>query len=466
MNDKAQIVEDEDSSGFYAKHKKVYPREVHGLFATLRVLGVFTLLGLYYIVPWLYWNGHQAVLFDLPARRFYIFGLTFWPQDFFYLAVLLIIAALSLFYFTALAGRLWCGYACPQTVWTEVFLWIERKIEGDRNKQIKLDKSPLTKTKFNRKAIKHFIWIVFSLWTGFTFVGYFTPILKLGQELLQLALGPWEWFWIIFYSFATYGNAGWMREQVCIYMCPYARFQSAMFDKDTLVISYDEKRGEPRGARSKSIDPQEKGLGACVDCTLCKQVCPTGIDIRDGLQYQCIGCAACVDVCNQVMDKMGYARNLIKYTTENAIEGKKSSIFRPRIIIYTVIILAIVSALIYSMATRIPLELDIIRDRNALYRTTSSGLIENIYTLKIANMDTRVHHYKITMQSDFNARLIMRRDDIVVQPGLSENFSARVEADPVDIKQISQKLHFTLVATDDESLKVEETGVFIGTGAR
>lgn len=466
MDKVAQTAQEEETSGFYAKHKKVYPREVHGLFANLRLLGVLTLLGLYYIVPWLVWDGHQAVLFDLPARRFYIFGLTFWPQDFFYLAVLLIIAALSLFYFTALAGRLWCGYACPQTVWTEVFLWIERKIEGDRNKQIKLDKSPLTGAKFNRKALKHFIWITFSLWTGFTFVGYFTPILDLGQSLMNLALGPWEWFWIIFYSFATYGNAGWMREQVCIYMCPYARFQSAMFDKDTLIISYDEKRGEPRGSRKKSVDPKEAGLGSCVDCTLCVQVCPTGIDIRNGLQYQCIGCAACVDVCNEVMDKMGYERNLVKYTTQNAIEGNKTSILRPRIILYTLILLGITAALIYNMVTRIPLELDIIRDRNALYRTTSMGMIENIYTLKIANMDTKEHTYTISMDNDFNAKLLMRSNEMTIQPGQSATFSARIEADPVDVKKVSQEVHFTLIANDDETLRVEETGVFIGSGTR
>jgi len=465
MSKKVQAAEVE-SNGFYAKHKKVYPREVHGLFATLRVFGVSTLLGLYYVVPWLYWNGHQAVLFDLPARRFYIFGLTFWPQDFFYLAVLLIIAALSLFYFTALAGRLWCGYACPQTVWTEAFLWIERKIEGDRNKQIKLDKSPLTKTKFYRKALKHFIWIAFSLWTGFTFVGYFTPILDLGRSMIQLTLGPWELFWVIFYGFATYGNSGWMREQVCIYMCPYARFQSAMFDKDTLIISYDDIRGEPRGSRNKSADLKEKGLGSCVDCTLCVQVCPTGIDIRDGLQYQCIGCAACIDVCNEVMEKMGYERNLVKYTTQNAIDGEKSSIFRPRIVIYTLILITITAALIYNMATRIPLELDIIRDRNALYRTTSTGMIENIYTLKIANMDTEVHSYRINMKSDFNAKLVMRSQKLIVQPGQSATFSARIEADPVDLKKMSQNVYFTLVAEDNDELSVKEAGVFIGAGLR
>jgi len=458
---KTDALNAEDSS-FYAKHKKVYPREVHGVFATLRLTGVLVLLGAYYLVPWLRWEGKQAVLFDLPNRRFYIFDLTFWPQDFFYLAVLLIIAALSLFFFTALAGRLWCGYACPQTVWTEVFLWIERKIEGDRNKQIKLDKSPLSRAKFSRKFLKHFIWLVFSAWTGFTFVGYFTPVTQLGSELASLSLGPWEWFWIVFYSFATYGNAGWMREQVCIYMCPYARFQSAMFDKNTLVISYDQTRGEPRGARKKAINPQEKGLGDCVDCTLCVQVCPTGIDIRNGLQYQCIGCAACVDVCNEVMGKMGYAPNLVKYTTQNAIDGLKTSILRPRVTVYFVILLGITVALFYSMATRIPLELDIIRDRNSLYRTTSLGYIENIYTLKIANKDTRTHHYRISIDTPFKAELIMREKDISVESGQSGVVSARIVVDPVVLKKVSNHVTFRLQSLDKPDLQVEDEGVFIG----
>lgn len=268
MDDTSQT---DSSNEFYAKHQKVYPREVHGLFATLRNTGVFTLLGLYYFMPWFRWEGHQAVLFDLPARKFYIFGLTFWPQDFIYLAALLIIAALALFFFTALAGRLWCGYACPQTVWTEIFLWMERWFEGDRNKQIKLDKAPWVTNKIVRKTAKHSLWLTFSLWTGFTFVGYFTPILELGQLLIQLTLGPWETFWILFYGLATYGNAGWLREQVCIYMCPYARFQSAMFDKDTLIISYDDTRGDPRGSRKRNADPTQLGLGDCIDCTLCVQ---------------------------------------------------------------------------------------------------------------------------------------------------------------------------------------------------
>ena len=303
----------------YERRQKIYPRQVHGLFARLRLSGVVALMGIYYFTPWLMWDERQAILFDLPGRKFYIFGLIFWPQDLIYLSALLILAALSLFFFTALAGRLWCGYACPQTVWTEVFLWIERKIEGDRMRQIKLDKAPWNGSKLAIKGAKHGAWIALSLWTGYTFVGYFTPIRDLGVSLLTLGLGPWETFWVLFYGFATYGNAGWLREQVCIYMCPYARFQSAMFDKDTLIISYDTARGEPRGSRKRSVDPRQAGLGDCIDCTMCVQVCPTGIDIRNGLQYQCIGCAACVDACDDVMGRLGYEPGLVRYTASRRI---------------------------------------------------------------------------------------------------------------------------------------------------
>ncbi|MDH5394637.1 MAG: cytochrome c oxidase accessory protein CcoG [Gammaproteobacteria bacterium] len=456
----------DNSEEFYAKHKKVYPRKVTGIFASLRLMGVFILLGGYYFVPWLRWDGHQAVLFDLPARKFYIFGLTFWPQDFFYLAALLIIAALSLFFFTALAGRLWCGYACPQTVWTEVFLWIERKVEGSRNQQMKLDKQAMDSHKFSLKALKHFIWITFSAWTGFTFVGYFTPIIDLGQTLFQFNLGPWETFWIVFYSFATYGNAGWMREQVCIYMCPYARFQSAMFDKNTLIISYDETRGENRGSRKKSEDPKEKGLGDCVDCSLCVQVCPTGIDIRDGLQYQCIGCAACVDVCNDVMEKMNYEKGLVRYTTQNIIDGKESNILRPRIVIYGALLIIMSIALIYSIATRIPLELDIIRDRNALYRETTEGLIENIYTLKLINMDTIDHEYRLEINGIKDMLFIKPERTIKIKSGEVVNLPVRIQIDPVNITKTSSTIEFHLKATDTAGLAVTEKARFIGPLAK
>jgi cytochrome c oxidase accessory protein FixG len=457
-----QTQPDQTQAEIYRKREKIYPREVHGIFATLRVAAVLTLLGLYYIVPWLQWDDRQLILFDLPARKFYILGLTFWPQDFFYLALLLVVAALSLFFFTTLAGRLWCGYACPQTVWTEVFLWIERRIEGDRPKQMKLDKAPMSLRKLRIKGTKHLAWLLFSLWTGFTFVGYFTPIQELAVKAMQFDTGPWETFWILFYGFATYGNAGWMREQVCIYMCPYARFQSAMFDRNTLVISYDEDRGEPRGSRKRDEDHEAKGLGDCIDCTLCKQVCPTGIDIRDGLQYQCIGCAACVDVCDQVMDKMGYPKGLIRYTTENAIEGKGIHILRPRIVIYAVFLLIITAGLIYGLATRMPLELDIIRDRNALYRETTTGLTENVYTLKLINMEEVPHRFELSVSGLEGAKLVARETVVEVSGGEVATIPVRVQVDPVNLESTSSEIAFTVTALDKPELTQTQTARFIG----
>ena len=435
----------------YAKRETIHPRQVTGMFARLRVSAVFILLGLYYFIPWIPWDNRQAILFDLPARRFYIFDLTLWPQDFIYLAGLLIVAALSLFFFTAVAGRLWCGFACPQTVWTEVFIWIERKIEGDRNQRIKLDKSQATGRKIWLKGLKHTIWIVFSLWTGYTFVGYFTPILELGPKIMTLSTGPWESFWVLFYSFATYGNAGWMREQVCIYMCPYARFQSAMFDSNTLVISYDENRGEPRGHRRRKEDPDSLGLGSCIDCKLCVQVCPTGIDIRQGLQYQCIGCAACVDVCDQIMDKMQYPKGLIKYTTENATKSGKTKLIRPRVIIYGMILVGISVALIVGLATRPNVSLDVSRDRNVLYRVTEAGLVENIYTLKILNKHELDHLYRIHV-SGIDGLQLRQTTPFLVKSGDISELITSVRIDPVEMKKTSSDIVFTVTATDDPAI--------------
>jgi cytochrome c oxidase accessory protein FixG len=447
----------------YAKRQKIYPREVHGLFAGLRVTSVALLLGIFYGLPWITWDGRQSVLLDLPARKFYIFGLTLWPQDFLLLAFLLIIAALSLFFFTALAGRLWCGYACPQTVWTEVFLWMDRLIEGDRQKQIKLDKSPYSFRKFRIKATKHIIWIVFSAFTGFTFVSYFTPATELAAKLASFSLGPWETFWMIFYGFATYGNAGWLREQVCLYMCPYARFQSAMFDDDTLVVSYDEKRGEPRGSRRPGIDHRDRGLGDCINCTLCVQVCPTGIDIRDGLQYECISCSACIDACNDVMDKMGYPRGLIRYTTQNALQGKKTRVIRPRIVIYGLILAAFVTAFVTILASRIPLQLDVIRDRNQLYRETRD-MIENVYTLKILNMDNLPHEYRITVSgADLkHMQLLTDSNPVPVSGGEVLDVPVRVRIDEEELEHRSTHILFTIEDTADPDRKVNEKARFLG----
>ena len=435
----------------YRKEPKIYPRQVSGRFARLRVVAVWVLLGLFYLLPWLEIGGRQSVLFDLPARKFYLFGLTFWPQDFVYLTLLLIIAGLSLFFFTALAGRLWCGFACPQTVWTEVFIWIERLIEGDRAKRIKLDAAPWNAEKILRKTAKQAAWILFAAWTGFTFVGFFTPIQELGRNVLTLSLGPWETFWSIFYSFATYGNAGFLREQVCKYMCPYARFQGAMFDKDTLIISYDADRGEPRGGRRKKVDPQEAGLGDCINCTLCVQVCPTGIDIRDGLQYECIACAACIDVCDQVMDKMDYPRGLIRYTTEHALKHKVGHVIRPRIIVYGLLLLVLIAGTVWSMTTRVPLRADLIRDRNALYRELPGDLVENVYTLKITNMDNEPHHYEMTVLNNDAVEIDLSRPlELAAEEVAGISLRLRI---PKSAGQGVQSLDIEFRASDDPSIR-------------
>ena len=445
----------------YEQRQKIYPRKVTGTFATLRVTAVLVLLGIFYLFPWISINDVPLVLFDLPARKFHVFGLVFWPQDFIYLTFLLMICAFSLFFFTALAGRLWCGYACPQTVWTETFLWIERMVEGDRPKQMKLDKMPLCWKKVRVKATKHFLWITFSLFTGFTFVAYFTPAPILYEELMTWTLGPWETFWGFFYGFATYGNAGFMREQVCKYMCPYARFQSAMFDDNTLVVSYDQQRGEPRGSRKVSANPDEIGLGSCVDCTMCVQVCPTGIDIRDGLQYECIGCSACIDVCDSVMKKMNYAPGLIRYTTQNAIDGKESRVIRPRTIIYALILISIFSLFAWSVFNRIPVGLDVIRDRNQLFRE-SQGRIENIYTLKLINMHKEAQTYSLAVTGMDDLQLKYDADELRVESGLVYDLPVRVSVNEDEIEKRSTEIHFTLTSLADDSISITQDAKFIG----
>ncbi|HXW75477.1 MAG TPA: cytochrome c oxidase accessory protein CcoG [Steroidobacteraceae bacterium] len=451
----------ESASGFYAAATKIYPRETRGRFARLRQAAVVVLLGLFYGIAWLEWDGHQALLFDLPARKFHIFGLTLWPQDFLYLALLLIIAALSLFFFTALAGRLWCGYACPQTVWTELFVWIEQWTEGPRHRRMKLDRGPWTTEKLLRKGSKQLLWLALAAYTGFTFVGYFTPIRTLGTQIATLSIGPWAAFWIFLYSLATYGNAGFLREQVCKYMCPYARFQSAMFDKDTLIISYDEARGEPRGARRRGSAARPQGLGDCIDCTLCVQVCPTGIDIRKGLQYECIACGACIDACDDVMDKMGTARGLIRYTTEHALHGKPTYVLRTRMLVYAALLALGTGALFYSLFTRTPLILDVIRDRNALYREARGDHIENAYTLKVINLDDRPHRYRLAVSGMDELEVLAPAGLIEAAPGSVNTIAARLQAPGAAAGGVHH-ITLTLAAVDAPGIAVHEKTRFIG----
>jgi cytochrome c oxidase accessory protein FixG len=428
------ITNEEKSSS--VPREKIQVREIHGLFQKIRSYSLWGLMAMFFATSWLSWGDRQAILFDLPARQFHFFGITFWPQDFFLLSGLLIIAAYGLFTITTLAGRVWCGYPCPQSSWSFVFMWIEEKTEGTRNKRMKMDKAPMSLEKFLRRGTKHVLWLLLALATGMTFIGYFSPIRDLVPNLLTLDLNSWEIFWIAFFTVATYLNAGWLREQVCIHMCPYARFQSVMFDQDTLIVSYDEKRGEGekgRGPRKKGVDPQAEGLGDCVDCSLCVQVCPTGIDIRDGLQYQCIGCALCVDACDSIMDKMGYERGLVRYTTEHELEGGTTHFMRPRLIGYALILLLMIGGLVYAMVSRTAFELDIMRDRGALYQITPNDTIENSYTIKMMNMSQVEKEYRIKVEGleTFTTDI---PDTVILHSNELNSYPVTIDVDPADLK--------------------------------
>ena len=455
-----------NTASLYEKHRKVYPRSITGLFANWRWAMVWFTQLIFYGMCWLEWNGRQAVLFHVIERKFYLFGLVLWPQDVLYLAILLIVSAFALFLVTAVGGRLFCGYVCPQTVYTEILLWIETKIEGERPARMKLDKGPRNARWFRLKAAKHALWLVVALWTGFTFVGYFTPIRELTASAQSLAFGPWEWFWILFYAGFLYMQAGFLREQVCKYMCPYARFQGVMFDPDTLVIAYDTERGEPRALRKKGVDYKAQGLGDCIDCGLCVQVCPTGIDIRDGLQMECIACAACIDACDQVMDKVAYPRGLIRYSTEAALEKHYTSkdivthLMRPRTLLYSAILMAITLATAWSMATRIPLKVDIIRDRSTLSREADDGRIENIYTLHLSNTSETAHRFALSVSGLEGIDIVGER--IVEVPASSlKSINVRVRVDPGLGNKGSNPIHFEVQAQNHEKIAVREKATFL-----
>lgn len=453
-----------ESASLYEAQKKVYPRSISGVFANWRWIMVYVTQLIFYGLPWLQWGERQMVLFDLGARRFYIFGLVLYPQDFIYLTGLLIISALALFLFTAVAGRLWCGFSCPQTVYTEIFMWIEHKIEGDRSARIRLDNGPWTFEKTWKKSLKQLVWIAVSFWTGFTFVGYFVPIRELGGELMSLH-GSWQIFWVFFYGLATYGNAGYLREQVCKYMCPYARFQSAMFDNDTLVVTYDPERGEPRGPRTKAVDYKAKGLGDCIDCSLCVQVCPTGIDIRDGLQYDCIGCGLCVDACNTVMDKMQYPRGLIRFSTQNGVKNHWTQsqmlkrVLRPRVLFYSGILIALCIGMMASLVVRTPLKVDIVRDRAALSRIVAGGKLENIYRLQIMNATEGAQRYVISARG-LDGLEVISEPEIDIGPAESRWVVVRLQIPYGSAAPGSHTVYFDVRAQDDKG-QVAEKSVFL-----
>ncbi|MDX1456106.1 MAG: cytochrome c oxidase accessory protein CcoG [Marinobacter sp.] len=454
-NNKPETVE------LYASRKKIYVKEVKGLFQRIRFFSLLGLMGMYFLFCWITVNGQPLIHFDLPAREFHLFGATFFPKDFILLSGMLIISAFGLFFVTTLFGRVWCGYTCPQTVWTFIFMWVEERIEGSRNKRMKLDKAPNSTEKVVKKSLKHIAWLAIAFATGLTFVGYFYPIRELTLDLFTLDANGWAYFWVAFFTAATYMNAGWMREQVCLYMCPYARFQSVMFDPNTRVVSYDPNRGEPRGGRKKSASKEELGLGDCIDCGLCVQVCPTGIDIRDGLQYECIGCALCIDACDSVMDKMDYPRGLIRYTTENELEGQTSKLLRPRTFGYGAVLGLMIGAIVFTLTTRVSAELDVLRDRGALFSYNGKGLVENSYTLKIANLSEVPQTYQLSV-SGLDTLNLTTRKEVSVDSGEHLSVPAVVEVEPDVITETNSTITFRLHSLTDETVTVETESRFVG----
>jgi cytochrome c oxidase accessory protein FixG len=428
----------------------IHTRSFTGLFRTLRISGAGFLFLAFFGTVWLNWDSRQAVLWDLAESKFHIFGATFWPQDFILLSALLIICAFGLFAITVFAGRIWCGYTCPQSSFTWLFMWCEKVTEGERNQRIKLQAAPWGVNKLARRAAKHTLWLAISVLTGLTFVGYFTPIRPLAEELLTWQMGGVSLFWVLFFTGATYINAGWLREAVCMHMCPYARFQSVMFDKDTLTISYDAARGESRGPRKRDVNPAEVGLGDCIDCHLCVQVCPTGIDIRDGLQMECIGCAACIDACDSIMDKMGYARGLVSYTSEHQMQGGKTHLLRPRLIGYSAVLLVMIAALVMALVQRPMVSLDVTKDRG-MFRENSQGLIENIYSLKIINKTQQRQDYRVELL-DGEGFELQGKTEVSLAPGEITDLPVSVALTRDKPTSSSQTIRFKVTDKDEPNV--------------
>lgn len=449
----------------YEAEDKVFTRRITGFYQKLRRYTGLPLIAGFVLMPWLIINNRPAMLFDLADRKFHILWMTFWPQDGIYLAWLLIIAAFALFTVTVLVGRVWCGFTCPQTVWTQMFIWAEFLCQGDRNKRIKLDAAPWGLNKLLRIGATHFIWLLIALITGLTFIGYFVPIRELIGGLLTFDSSVPVVFWVAFFTVATYTNAGFMRQQVCKYMCPYARFQSVMYDADTLSVFYNELRGEKRGPRKPGEDYKAEGKGDCIDCSWCVQVCPVDIDIRDGIQAECIDCGLCVDACNTVMDKMDYPRGLISFTTEDAIKHGKTKILRPRLLGYLALLLTMIAVFAVNLAQRTPLDLEVLRDRGVRMYRISGKDIQNVYTLKINNMDNKAHRYDITLSGDFDFQLQGYRP-MVIEPGELLTIPVRAVLAREALTEIKSSIEFTVTAKDNPNLTTTNDSSFIGPQPR
>ena len=446
----------------YRKKGKIHAKAIEGRFNTLRWAMVWFTQIIFYGAVWLNWESNgairQAILFDIAHEKLYLFGLVLWPQDALLLAFALISAATALFLVTALAGRLFCGFACPQTVYTMIFTWIEARVEGDHLARLKLDQGPMSGRKLLLKATKHGLWILVAAWTAITFVGYFTPIRELLPTIFVLETGPWEAFWLIFYAVFCYVQAGLAREAVCQHMCPYSRFQGVMFDPTTANVSYDRQRGEPR-----NVKHQAGATGDCIDCGICVQVCPTGIDIRDGLQYQCINCGLCIDACDQVMDKIGAPVGLIRFASERELAGQpkpKGLRSRPRVALYASLLLIVSGLGVWTVSQRSPLLVDVLRDRGALLRETSEGRIENAYTLKLMNLDDVSRQFKVAVNG-LPGLEIVGVDEFSAEPGSIHPVSITVSA-PGDSEQSGiQPIHFEIVAKHDPAIRVQEKSSFV-----
>ena len=446
----------------YQAGEHIYVRAVYGFYQNLRRYTGWGLIILFMALPMLSWNGEQAILFDLAKQQYRIFNMTLFPQDLTLLAWVFIIAAFALFFFTTYLGRVWCGYTCPQTVWTFIFIWFEERFEGTANKRKRLDSMPWSFNKVWRKTAKHTGWIAVSTLTGIAFCSYFVPVNELYVDFFTFNASFAVTGCVLFFTVITYINAGWLRSIVCTHMCPYARFQSTMFDKETYIVAYDSNRGESRGPRRRKQDHKALGLGDCVDCDLCVQVCPTGIDIRDGLQYECINCGACVDACNETMDKMGYPRDLISYTSEQKLAGKKTHILRPKIIGYGAILLIMVGVFVLNIINLSSAEMDILRDRTTLYRETNEGLIENTYTLKILNKTVNTQTYELSFSGLIDAQLI-GPEQIVIKPGEVLTQPISIAVDPYEYTQKKINITITLKSTSGDVEKIEqETSFFLG----
>jgi cytochrome c oxidase accessory protein FixG len=441
---------------FYRKKGKVHAREVKGRFNTLRWSLVILTQLVFFGACWLGWDGRQALWFDIPEEKFYIFGAVLWPQDALLLAIVMILAALGLFWVTAIAGRVFCGYACPQTVYTSIFTWIEARVEGDHLARLKLDQGPNTPRKLALKATKHGLWLGLSLWSGLTFVGYFTPIRELLPAFARWDLGPWEAFWVLFYAGFMYLQAGFAREMVCQHMCPYSRFQGVMFDSNTRTVAYDLGRGEPRNRHQKDGAPK----GDCVDCSICVQVCPTGIDIRDGLQYQCINCGLCVDACDGVMDKVGKPRGLIRYASEQELAGRSTAGHAARLRVYGALVAVFVGLGVWTIVQRPALRVDVLRDRGSLAREATDGLIENAYTLKLANLADAPREFDIQVSGLPGAQL-RGNTRVTGEPGQIRTVQVTVAVPPDAAGQGVRPIAFDVVAQEDPGTRAHEKTTFV-----